>query len=207
MPERLTLPLSDEDVLNLHVGDTLLINGILVTARDAAHKWLVDLFIDKTKEASFEELGVYAAIKPVLNYGSIYHCGPVVAGLQCGKYRFVSAGPTSSLREEPYQARIIHHFHLKAVIGKGGMGERTLRACQEEPAVYLHAVGGAAALLAERVVAVRNVHKLDFGVPEAMWVIEVANFPVVVTMDAHGNNLHDGVRQCSAAVLARLLEE
>jgi fumarate hydratase class I len=131
----------------------------------------------------------------------------VVAGLDTGDYRFVAAGPTTSIREEPYQGDVLHHFNLKAVIGKGGMGKKTLEACQKVPAVYLHAIGGAASLIAQTVVKVHGVHKLDFGVPEAMWEIEVADFPAVVTMDAHGNSLHAEVEAQSKAVLQSLLSK
>ena len=99
----------------------------------------------------------------------------------------------------------MHHFNLKGVIGKGGMGAKTLQACQEVPAVYFHAIGGAASLIAGSVQKVLGVHKLEFGVPEAIWVIQVKDFPVVVTMDAHGNSLHDGVRQQSKVILDQLL--
>ena len=145
------------------------------------------------------------AIKPLLNGGVIYHCGPVVAGLNSGDYRFVAAGPTTSTREEPYQGDVMRHFHAQGVIGKGGMGPKTLAACQEVPGLYLHAIGGAASLIAQSVKQVLKVYKLDFGVPEAMWVIEVKDFPAVVTMDAHGNSLHADIDQRSKASLDQLL--
>jgi fumarate hydratase class I len=137
----------------------------------------------------------------------IYHCGPVVAGLDTGDYRFVAAGPTTSTREEPYQGEVMRHFNVRGVIGKGGMGPKTLAACQDVPGVYLHAVGGAATLIGQTVERVLGVYKLDFGVPEAMWVIEVKDFPVVVTMDAHGGSLHAEVEQKSKAVLDQLMAQ
>ncbi len=148
---------------------------------------------------------VYAAIKQLLNGGGIYHCGPVVAGLDSQDYKFVAAGPTTSTREEPYQADVMQHFNVKVVIGKGGMGPKTLKGCAETPGVYLHAIGGAASLIAQTVVKVHGVHKLQFGVPEAMWVIEVKDFPAVVTMDAHGDSLHAAIAQRSQAEFERLL--
>jgi len=120
-------------------------------------------------------------------------------------YKFAAAGPTTSTREEIYQADVMRHFGMRAVVGKGGMGANTLAACGEMPAVYLHAIGGAAALIARTVVNVKGVHKMDFGVPEAMWVIEVENFPAVVTMDSHGNSLHADIDTSSKAVLDRLV--
>jgi fumarate hydratase class I len=148
---------------------------------------------------------VYQAIQPILNGGVIYHCGPVVAGLDTKEYRFVAAGPTTSIREEPYQGDVMRHFNVKGVIGKGGMGARTLAACQEAPGVYLHAIGGAASLIAQTVKRVLGVYKLNFGVPEAMWVIEVRDFPAVVTMDTHGESQHAAIEAQSREALERLL--
>ena len=99
----------------------------------------------------------------------------------------------------------MRHFNIKGVIGKGGMGAKTLAACQEVPGVYFHAVGGAATLIAESVKRVAGVHKMEFGVPEAIWVIEVEKFPVVVTMDSHGNSIHEDVEKKSKVVLDSLL--
>jgi fumarate hydratase subunit beta len=206
MSKSLRFPISDEDIRSLHVGDSVLLSGVMITGRDAVHKWLADTFIKKTRPASQEDLAVYNAIQPILNGGAIYHCGPVVGGLATQQYRFVAAGPTTSIREEPYQGDVIRHFNLKAAIGKGGMAGKTLKACQEVPAVYFHAIGGAASLIAETVQQVLGVYKLEFGVPEAIWVIDVKDFPVVVTMDAHGVSLHDAVRQHSKAVLDQLLK-
>ena len=114
----------------------------------------------------------------------------VVTGLDTREYKIIAAGPTTSIREEPYQADVMKHFNVKGVIGKGGMGAKTLKGCEETPGVYFHAIGGAASFLAQTVKKVHGVFKLDFGVPEAMWVIEVKDFPVVVTMDSHGGSQH-----------------
>jgi fumarate hydratase subunit beta len=205
MINKLAIPISNDAVNRLNVGDSVLLSGIMITGRDAVHKWLSDTFIKKIRQPAGDDLEVYQAIKPILDGGIIYHCGPVVGGLDTKQYRFVAAGPTTSIREEPYQGDVMHHFNLKGVIGKGGMGPKTLKACQDVPAIYFHAIGGAASLIAESVQKVLGVYKLDFGVPEAIWVIEVKDFPVVVTMDSHGNSLHDVVRQQSKVVLERLL--
>ena len=205
MLSKLTIPISDDAIRSLNVGDSVLLSGIMITGRDAVHKWLADTFINKTRQPVGDDLEVYQAIKLILDRGIIYHCGPVVGGLDTKQYRFVAAGPTTSIREEPYQSDVMHHFNLKGVIGKGGMGPKTLKACQEVPGVYFHAIGGAASLIAESVQKVLGVYKLDFGVPEAIWVIEVKDFPVVVTMDSHGNSLHDVIRQKSKIVLERLV--
>jgi fumarate hydratase subunit beta len=199
------LPMSDAIVRSLVVGEPVMLSGVMLTGRDSVHKWMYDTFIKKTRPPEGDDLDIYEAILPLLDGGIIYHCGPVVSGLESGDYRFVAAGPTTSIREEPYQGEVMHHFNLKGVIGKGGMGSKTLAACQEVPGTYMHAVGGAASLIAETVERVIGVYKLVFGVPEAIWVIEVKDFPVVVTMDSHGKSLHAEVEERSGAVLERLL--
>jgi len=201
----ITLPFSDDVIHSLKVGDPVALTGVMITGRDAAHKWMIETCVRKTRPQSDEDAQVLAAIQPLLAGGAIYHCGPVVAGLETQEYRFVAAGPTTSIREEPYQGDVMRHFHLQAVIGKGGMGPKTLAACQEVPGVYLHAIGGAATLIAQTVTRVLGVHKLDFGVPEALWVIEVKDFPAVVTMDAHGGSLHARIENESRAALEKLL--
>lgn len=202
---QLNIPISDESIRDLHVGDPVLLNGVMMTGRDAVHKWMVDTFIKKTRPPQADDLEVYEAIQPILSGGVIYHCGPVVSGLDTQEYRFVAAGPTTSIREEPYQGDVMRHFNIKGVIGKGGMGPKTLAACQEVPGVYLHAIGGAASLIAQTVMRVLGVYKLSFGVPEAMWVIEVKDFPAVVTMDAHGQSQHQVIEEQSRQALERLL--
>jgi fumarate hydratase subunit beta len=205
--KQVSIPISDEIIRDLKVGDPVLLSGIMVTGRDAAHKWMVESFIKQTKTPPAKDIQVYEAIKPLLAGGIIYHCGPVVAGLDTKEYKFVAAGPTTSTREEPFQGDVMRHFNIKGVIGKGGMGPNTLTACQEVPGVYFHAVGGAASLIAQSVEEVLTVYKYEFGVPEAMWVIRVKDFPVVVTMDAHGSSLHAEINTSSQAALERLLAE
>jgi len=203
--KELTIPISAEDIRELNTGDTVALTGILATGRDAVHKWMIDTFIRKTREPQGDDLEVYEKIKTVFKESVIYHCGPVVAGIDTGDYKFVAAGPTTSIREEPYQSEVMHHFDMRGVIGKGGMGANTLQACQDVPAVYFHAIGGAATLIAESVEEVVEVHKLDFGVPEAIWVLKVKNFPVVVTMDSHGKSIHAEVEEESQKKLKELI--
>ncbi len=200
---RLTVPISDEEIRSLKVGDTVLLNGVIMTGRDAAHKFMIEHFIKS--EVQPDEIELYEELKAIMDGGVIYHCGPVVKTNEDGSYSFVAAGPTTSIREEPYQRDVINHFNLKGVIGKGGMGADTLKACQEQPAVYLHAVGGAASLIAQAVKEVIEVKKLEFGVPEAMWVIRVEDFPVVVTMDSHGQSIHEQVEARSKEKFAELI--
>jgi fumarase (EC 4.2.1.2) len=140
------IPISDDVIRELKVGDPVALNGVMITGRDAVHKWMIETFIRKTRLPQGDDLEVYEALKPILNGGVIYHCGPVVSGLDTKDYKFVAAGPTTSIREEPYQAEVMKHFNVKGVIGKGGMGPKTLKGCQETPGVYFHAIGGAADL-------------------------------------------------------------
>ena len=202
---KLNMPISDDEIRDLRVSDTVFLTGIMLTGRDTVHKWMIDTFIEKNREPQGDDLEVYEAIKPPLEGGIIYHCGPVVAGLDTGDYEFVAAGPTTSIREEPYQGRVMEHFNIKGVVGKGGMGDKTLKACSEVPCVYLHAIGGAATLIAQSVKKVLGVHKMDFGVPEAIWVLEVEEFPVVVTMDSHGSSIHADIDSKSKAVLDKII--
>ena len=215
------LPVSDEIIRELRVGEPVLLTGVMVTGRDAAHKWLMETFIKKTKEPKGDDLQVYEELKRLLNGSVIYHCGPVVSRVTADpsgaagqdgsavtpqeEYKFLAAGPTTSIREEPYQAEVMKHFNIKGVIGKGGMGAKTLKGCQETPGVYFHAIGGAASFIAQSVKKVLGVHKLDFGTPEAMWVIEVEKFPAVVTMDSHGGSQHAVIDDSSKKVLDELL--
>jgi len=201
----LRIPISAEDVRGLKLGEPVLVSGVMITGRDTVHKWLEETFIKKTRAPQGDDEAVYAELKRILAGSLIYHCGPVVAGLDTKQYRFVAAGPTTSIREEPFEADVMKHFGLRGVIGKGGMGPKTLQGCREAPGVYLHAIGGAASLIAQTVKRVVGVHKLDFGVPEAIWVIEVEKFPAVVTMDANGHSQHEAIFDSSKKILAELL--
>jgi fumarate hydratase subunit beta len=200
---RLTTPISDEEIRNLKAGDTVHLNGVIVTGRDAAHKFMIEQFIKQPVQP--DEVELHEDLKRIMEGGVIYHCGPVVKTHEDGSYSFVAAGPTTSIREEVYQADVIRHFNLKGVIGKGGMGAKTLQACQDQPAVYLHAIGGAASFIAQSVKEVLGVYLLEFGVPEAMWVIRVEDFPVVVTMDSHGESLHTQIEAQSREKLMALI--
>jgi fumarate hydratase class I len=188
------------------VGDLVSISGVMVTARDAAHKYLIENYVEGETPESEKALG--DKLRSILENGMIYHCGPVVEQDESGKWHFVAAGPTTSTREEPYQGPVIEHFGVRGVIGKGGMGPKTLAACEKAGAVYLHAVGGAASLLASAVKEVVEVHKAEeFGLPEAFWVIRVEDFQAVVTMDSHGHSLHKDVEEKSTGTLGGLIDE
>jgi fumarate hydratase, class I len=184
---RLEPPLSEEKVRALKVGDVVLINGLLFTGRDALHHYLLH------HDAPCDLKGAI-----------LYHCGPVMLN-ENGKWRTNAAGPTTSIREEPYEADIIKRFGLRAVMGKGGMGKKTLAALQEFGAVYLHAIGGAAQFYARCLPKVEGVDLLDeLGVPEALWHFLARDFPAIVTMDSHGNSLHEDVLKTTGDELEKV---
>lgn len=185
----LTTPVTEEQIRELKVGDVVVINGIMHTGRDAIHKYLVD------HEAPID-----------LNGHIIYHCGPVMTKTDDGEWQVKAAGPTTSIREEPYQGDIMKKFGIRAVIGKGGMGKKTLAALQEHGGVYLNAIGGAAQYYAETIKKVEGVDLMEFGIPEAMWHLRVEGFAAIVTMDSHGNSLHADVEKDSLDRLAQFKE-
>ncbi len=200
----LQVPIDEKTVRSLRVGDQVSLSGAALTARDRAHKYLVEEFVEASQPNN-DERDNLLRIEQRLRDGVVYHCGPVVKEHEDGRVEFVSAGPTTSIREEGMEAEVIERFGVRAVIGKGGMGARTLSALKEHGAVYLHAIGGAATYLARNVERVDGAIHRDFGVPEAMWEIELKDFVAVVTMDSHGGSLHEEVREASASSLSGVL--
>ena len=182
----LTAPITEAQVRALKIGDVVLIRGRMYTGRDAVHAHLMK------------------SPPPMdLNGQIIYHCGPVM--LKTGDtWQVMAAGPTTSSREEPYQATVIEKYGVRAVIGKGGMGAKTLAALKQFGAVYLNGIGGAAQFYARTVKRVAGVDLMEFGIPEAMWHLDVYDFAAIVTMDAHGNSLHKDVEEATAKELAEL---
>ncbi|WP_318241699.1 fumarate hydratase [Sporosarcina quadrami] len=186
----LTAPISEEQIRELKVGDVVKISGRMYTGRDAIHKYLSE------------------NDSPVdLDGHIIYHCGPVVLKNEDGSYEIKAAGPTTSIREEPYQGDIMKKFGVRAVIGKGGMGPKTLAALKDHGGVYLNAIGGAAQYYADCIKEVEGVDLLQFGIPEAMWHLRVEGFTAVVTMDSHGNSLHADVDKTSLEKLSQFKEK
>jgi fumarate hydratase, class I len=184
----LTTPLDEQTVRSLRVGDVVMVSGRAYTGRDAVHHHLM------------------GHAPPVdLSGAVIYHCGPVMAK-EGDTWRVTAAGPTTSIREEPYQGEIIRRYGVRAVIGKGGMGAKTLAALGDAGAVYLNAIGGAAQFYARCIERVDGVSLLEFGTPEAMWHLQLRDFPAIVTMDAHGNSLHAEIESQSAGALQTLAE-
>jgi len=184
---KLTTPIDEATIRSLHVGDTVSVTGRLYTGRDAVHH------------------RIHEGTKPPVDLEGqiIYHCGPVMVK-EGDQWVCKAAGPTTSSREEPYQHEVIRDYKIRGVIGKGGMGEKTLAACKEYGAVYLHAIGGAAQVCAASVKRVDGVDWYDLGSPEAIWHLWVEDFMAIVTMDSHGESLHKNVFEESSARLAAL---
>lgn len=185
----LQYPISEEQVRSLKVGDVVVINGLMHTGRDAFHKHMLDHDC------------------PVdMKDGVIYHCGPVMLKDENGEWHVKAAGPTTSIREEPYQADIMKKLGMRVVIGKGGMGPKTLKGLQEFGGVYLNAIGGAGQYYANCVKKVEGVDLIEFGIPEAMWHLQVEGFTAIVTMDSHGNSLHADVEKTSFEKLSEMAD-
>ncbi len=176
--------LTEMDIRKIKAGDIVEISGIMFTGRDAMHHYIME------HDAPFN-----------LNGGVIYHCGPVINKDENGKWKITAAGPTTSSREEPYQADVMKKTGARIVMGKGGMGPKTLKGLQEHGGIYLNAIGGAAQYYAECIKEVLDVGCLDFGTPEAMWKLRVEKFQAICTMDSHGNSLHREVLESSGELL------
>jgi len=188
---RLEYPFTAAKVRELKLGREVLVSGPVHTARDAVHRYL------------------FEGGKPPgdLADGAIYHCGPIVLGRE-GAWLVRAAGPTTSMRQEPFTPELIRRCRVRVIIGKGGMGDGTRLACAEHGCVYLHAVGGAAALMARCVTRVDGVHFMrEFGPAEAMWHLVVKDMPAVVTIDARGRSLHRRVRSASARALDAIVRD
>ena len=189
----INFPLTEDTARSLHAGDRVFINGLIVTGRDKLHNYL------------FNERPPKKRIPFLLEGSIIYHCGPIVKKTS-NRYQLIASGPTTSMRLEMYEPRIIAEYGIRGIMGKGGMGKQTLHALRENGCVYLHTIGGAAVYLADRVQKVLDVWKLDeFGMTEAMWLFDVKDFPAIVTMDSHGRSLHDELQETSYRELQKLV--
>lgn len=186
--------MSEETARGLRAGQSLLISGTLATGRDRVHKFL------------YHEKPNPRDMPHNLEGSVIYHCGPIITGTGDKDFKVVASGPTTSNRMEIYQHWVIGHYGLRAVIGKGGMGEKTLTALKEHGCVYLHTYSGAAAYLADRITAVEGVWMAEeLGMAEAMWIFRVSDFPALVTMDSHGNSLHKDIEDSSHEKFLKLI--
>jgi tartrate/fumarate subfamily iron-sulfur-dependent hydro-lyase beta chain len=193
MVKPVRVPMSREDAFALRAGDIVAISGHIVTGRDRIHKYLVEHMPSKN-DIPFDLAGMV-----------LYHCGPVMKKLD-GDYTVIAAGPTTSMRVEMYESAIIREYGLRGVMGKGGMGAKTMQALKESCCVYFHTFGGVAVYLADRIKKTLGVWKLDeLGTAEAMWLFDVESFPAIVTMDAHGNDIHREIENLSREKFAALV--
>ncbi|MEI6515307.1 MAG: FumA C-terminus/TtdB family hydratase beta subunit [bacterium] len=187
-PHRLEYPFTPEQVGSLRAGQFVLVSGLVYTGRDRFHKHLFE-----------------GGKSPVdLKNSAVYHCGPVVVRKEA-EWVVRAAGPTTSVREEPYLPKIIKEHGVRVIIGKGSMGKVTEDACKAGGAVYLHAVGGTAQVLAGKVVAVRGLHLTEFGLTEAMWVLELKDFPAIVAIDSRGRSLLRKIQSSSRRIGHKLI--
>lgn len=179
---RLKTPLSEEEVRKLRVNDTVYLTGTIITARDAAHRRALE-YHKEGKQLPINLEGL-----------AVFHCGPIIKKEDDG-WKVVAAGPTTSARMEPFEDAFIRNFKVRVVIGKGGMGKKTVDAMKQYGAVYGAFTGGAAVLAAKAIKKVNGVEWSDLGMPEAMWILEVEDFgPLTVAIDAHGNNLFETIQ-------------
>ncbi|MHA1594107.1 MAG: FumA C-terminus/TtdB family hydratase beta subunit [Candidatus Baldrarchaeia archaeon] len=179
----LRTPLTEGVIRKLRVGDIVYLSGTVVTARDAAHKRILE-YLRSGRRLPIDMNGL-----------ALYHCGPLVRKLERG-WEVLSAGPTTSARMEDYEHEIIKELGVRMIIGKGGMFEKTAMACREYGAVYCIFTGGAGVLAARAITSIERVEWLDLGVPEALWVLRVEKFgPLFVTIDSTGRNLHQEIME------------
>lgn len=167
---RLDTPLDESAVRKLSVGDVVYLSGMVFTMRDMAHIRALEI-LSRGESLPFDLKGEI-----------IYHCGPLVRGSEV-----ISAGPTTSMRMEGMEAELIRLTGLKGIVGKGRMGEKTAEALKKFCAVYMEFPGGAGALAAKAIRAIKGVYWRELGDPEAVWILEVMDFgPCIVTMDPKG---------------------
>ena len=188
----INIPADKDEVSSLKMGDIVFLSGTVYTARDLAHIRIVEYLRDgKALPEDFEG-------------SAIFHAGPVVTKLNESKWKLEVIGPTTSMRMEPF-SDLIGKLGVRLLIGKGGMGEKTLKALEMNKAVYLLAAPGCAVKHGKSVVDVVRVHWLDLGIPEAIWVLKVMGWgPLIVGMDSNGNSLFEKVLRESTERLGKL---
>jgi len=189
-------PISEADIRKLKVNDVLYVSGLMVTARDEAHKKALELYREGKK------------LPVELEGGVVFHCGPIVKK-EGDKWIAVAAGPTTSTRLEQFEDEFIKAYKVRVVIGKGGMGKRTTDAMQKYGAVYGAFTGGAGVVAARAIKSVKTVEWLqEMGMPEALWVFEIEEFgPLTIAIDSHGNNLFDVVKKKAEEARVKIYEK
>lgn len=183
----LKTPLTAEDIEAIRAGEIVYLSGTIYTARDEAHLRMLEYEAEK-KTLPFD-----------LNGSAVYHCGPVMEKAE-GGWKAVAAGPTTSDRMTKMTPDVLKNHAVRVLIGKGGM-ENMAETLREQKCIYLSYTGGCAALAVDMIQKVRSVNWEDLGMPEAVWELEVENFgPLIVGIDAHGNDLFKDVKDRAQAV-------
>lgn len=171
----LTTPIQDSDIDSLQIGDVIFLTGQIVTCRDIGHRRLIEKKIPLPVD---------------IDRKAIFHAGPIVKKLPGGGYQMVAIGPTTSMRMEKFEKEFIEQTGVKIIVGKGGMGARTVEGCRENKAVHCIFPAGCAVLAANQVEKIERVEWTDLGMPESLWVLKVNMLgPLIVSIDAHGANL------------------
>jgi fumarate hydratase subunit beta len=184
MKKKLSTPLEEGEIKELQLGDVVYLSGNVYTARDKAHRRIME----------YESRGKEKEI-PIEKGAVIYHCGPLMR-MREGEWEIIAAGPTTSARMEATAPEVIEKLGIRAIIGKGGMGISTRDAMRKYGCVYFSMTGGAAVLAATRIKAVEAVYWEDLGMAEAVWHLHIEDFgPLVVSMDADGNSLYDEIEE------------
>jgi len=194
MEYKLRTPVPEGEIRRLKMGDLVYVSGIIITARDEAHLKALELH-ESGEQPPVDFRGV-----------GIFHCGPIMKKVD-GEWTVVAAGPTTSARMEIFQDKFIEAFRPAIIIGKGGMGDRTTKACSDYGCAYGAFTGGAALLAVKGIKRVRDVFWLEeMGMPECLWVYEVEDFgPMIVTIDSHGNNMTENVKKKILAKKEKIL--
>jgi fumarate hydratase subunit beta len=178
---KLTTPIEESKIRDLKAGDVVFLSGEIYTARDEAHLRALEYF----REGKDMPVNFAGA--------AVFHCGPIMKK-ENESWHLSAAGPTTSARMNSLEPEFIGSLGVRAIIGKGGMSKSTLDAMQKEGCVYLAITGGAALLAAKGIEDVSDVHWLDLGMPEALWILHAKDFgPLIVGMDSHGNSLFSDV--------------
>ena len=173
----LTTPIAPEDLADIKIGDVIYLNGHIVTCRDVPHRRVVE----EGRELPLDIRG-----------GAILHAGPIIRKTGEKSFEMVSVGPTTSMRMEKFEREFIAKTGVRLIVGKGGMGEDTMSGCKEFGAIHCVFPAGCAVVAATQVEEIESADWTELGMPETLWKCRVKEFgPLIVSIDAHGNNLFE----------------
>ena len=173
----LTTPVSAEDLEGIKIGDIIYLNGSMTTCRDVAHRRVVE----EGREIPVD-----------VRNNAIFHAGPIIRPLENDKFQMVSVGPTTSMRMEKFEYEFTEQTGVRVIVGKGGMGPNTERACKDFGAIHCVFPAGCAVVAATEVQYIAEHHWDELGMPETLWCCKVKEFgPLIVSIDANGRNLFE----------------